>query len=263
MSSFPLKISLITVSFNSVKTIKETLLSVSQQDYSHVEYIVIDGGSTDGTIDVIEAFKHHIHTFVSEPDEGLYDAMNKGIRYATGDVVGFLHSDDIFSHSNVISQIMATFQNSENDACYGDLIYFSQSPDKVVRYWRSSDFVPGLFKKGWNPPHPTFYVRKNIYEKYGVFDTTYSMGNDIELMMRFLEKNRIKSVYLPHILVKMRLGGISNRQVKGIIEQNKNILRAARNLGVPIFPLTFFGYKLLNRIAQFFQKPGRVCHHVK
>lgn len=250
------QVSIITVCFNSVKTISETLKSVTEQDYSQIEYIIIDGGSTDGTLDVIQSYSDKIHLVISEPDKGIYDAMNKGIAKAKGDIVGLLNADDLYNNNNVISKVASLFVDSNLDACYGDLIYFSdKSPEKVARYWRSSPFVTGLFAKGWCPPHPTLFVRRQLYLKYGAFDTAYAMGNDVELMMRFFEKYRIRSYYLPQILVKMRLGGISNRSFKSIVVQNQCILRAAEKHQIPFSLSTFFGYKIMNRLSQWILKP--------
>lgn len=257
MSNKPL-ITIITVCFNSVKTIEETIQSILAQDYPAIEYIIVDGGSKDGTLDVINQYKHKISRFISEPDNGIYDAMNKGIHLAKGDVVGMLNADDIYANNKVISTIMKVMSDPSIEACYGDLIYFkTDSPKKTVRYWQSSEFSKGAFAKGWCPPHPTFFVKREIYRQYGVFDTSYAMGNDIELMMRFLEKYQIKSYYLQSILVKMRMGGVSNRGLKNIIIQNKNILLAASRLGIPIFTMSFFMYKLLDRFSQFIKKPRK------
>lgn len=262
--SKPIKISIITVCYNSVKTIHETLQSVASQRYPHVEYILIDGGSTDGTINVIQSFEPHIAVFVSEPDKGIYDAMNKGIARATGDVVGLLNADDLYANEEVLTRVAQAFTDQNLDACYSDLIYFAtDAPDKVLRYWRSNDFHPGLFAKGWCPAHPTFFVRRNLYDRYGVFDTRFKGGNDVELMMRFLEKHHIKTRYLPEVMVKMRLGGVSNNSIKGIIEQNRQILQAAKKLDIPISPLTFIFYKVLSRLKQMLCKPKKDYQYAK
>lgn len=246
-----LKISIITVCFNSAKTIKETLLSVAEQDYPFIEHIIIDGASTDDTLNIVAAFKKNIALVVSEPDRGVYDAMNKGIALATGEVIGFLNADDVYASPAAISHIATAFTDENIQACYGDLIYFSSDhPEKIYRYWRSRSFVSGLFAKGWCPAHPTFFVRKTVYQRYGGFNLSYQMGNDVELMMRFLEKYQITSVYLPRILVKMRLGGISNRGLKNILIQNRDILKSAKELSVPISPWRFICYKIGNRLWQ-------------
>lgn len=260
----PLKVSIVTVCYNSAKTIEDTLRSIAEQDHPSIEYIIVDGGSTDGTLDLIAKYKDKISLVISEPDKGIYDAMNKGILRSTGDIVGLLNADDVYANAQILSTVAKTFEDFNPDACHGDLIYFSQdNPDKIYRYWQSCDFVPGAFAKGWTPAHPTFFVKREIYTRYGLFDLSYSMGNDVELMMRFMEKHQIKSHYLAQILVKMRLGGVSNRQFKNIWLQNKNILSAAKQLNVPISTAKFVLYKLLNRLTQFIRKPERGSFYAK
>jgi len=259
----PLKISLVTVCFNSARTIENTILSILSQQYLHLEYIIIDGGSRDGTVDIIKKFDN-VDLLISEPDKGIYDAMNKGIYHATGDIIGFLNADDIYAHPNVLEKVSRVFENDRLEACYGDLLYFSENqPNKVRRYWKSKPFSPGLFAKGWCPPHPTFFCRRALYEKWGGFNLSYAMGNDVELMMRFLEKHQVIGHYIPEVLVKMRLGGASNRNITNIIVQNKNILKAARNLNIPISSFTFYFYKFCNRLSQFIFKPQKEYRHVE
>lgn len=255
--------SIITVSFNAVKTIGETIRSVLGQDYPNIEYIIIDGGSRDGTLQIIEGYRDKIHTVKSEPDEGIYDAMNKGIQLASGDIIGILNADDLYAHSGVISSVAKAFCDPSVQACYGDLLYFSDTKERAtVRYWRAGGFTPGLFSRGWNPPHPTFFVQREVYERFGGFDTSYSMGNDVELMMRFLEKHRIQSRYIPELFVKMRLGGVSNRAFKNIILQNKNIIQAAKNQNIKISTWTFVLGKIFNRLSQFIIKSRSTYRHV-
>lgn len=255
-------ISIITVCYNSAKTIEETICSILGQDYPHIEYIIIDGGSTDGTQEVIARYRSRISTYVSEGDHGIYDAMNKGIQQATGDIIGLLNADDLYANRNVLSKVAETFKNEAVQACYGDLIYFSdRDPHHVVRYWKAGEFKAGLFSKGWNPPHPTFFVRREHYCRWGGFDTSYAMGNDVELMMRFLEKHHLETVYIPELLVKMRLGGVSNRAFKNIILQNKNIIQAAKKLNIKISIGGFLWGKMVNRLWQFIIRSRGVCRH--
>lgn len=256
-------ISIITVCFNSAKTIEETIQSVLNQNYNNIEYIIIDGGSTDGTLSIIERYRDKIAKVVSEPDDGIYDAMNKGISLSQGDIIGLLNADDLYAHAGVLSTVAKAFEEHAVQACYGDLLYFSSdAPDKTVRYWRAGEFMSGQFAKGWNPPHPTFFVRRENYARLGMFDTSYRMGNDIELMMRFLEKHKIQSTYIPELLVKMRLGGVSNRAFKNIFLQNKAILEAAKALDIPISIWSFVFGKFFNRLSQFILKSRRAYRHV-
>lgn len=248
-------ISLITVSFNSQKTIEETILSVKSQTYQNIEYIIIDGQSTDKTLNIIKKYPKVISHYVSETDQGIYDAMNKGIRLATNEVIGFINADDVLANPTVIEQVAQALVSTDVDACYSDLVYVDQFDlNKVIRYWKSSPFNSGLFTRGWAPPHPTFYVKKYIYEKYGLFSLDYKMGNDIELMLRFIEKFKIKTTYIPQVMVKMRLGGVSNQSVSNIILQNKEIIKAAKNNKIYFsLPLFVFG-KLKDRLGQYLFK---------
>lgn len=255
-----MKITIITVCYNAVNTIEDTLLSVQNQNYSEIEHIVVDGASTDGTLDILKKHANTIDLLISEKDNGIYDAMNKGLQKASGEVVGFLNADDIFASSFSVSTIAKTFAHAKVDAVYGDLIYFSpeKGMDKIIRYFKSSTFKTGCFAKGWCPPHPTFYVKRAVYERFGNFDLQLKMGNDVELMMRFLEKERITTHYISEILVKMRIGGVSNQSFKNVWLQNKNILSAAKKLDIPIAVIPFIVYKVVNRLGQFFIKPSSV-----
>lgn len=251
-----MKISIITVCYNSAVTLHDTIQSVCHQDYDNIEYIIVDGGSQDGSQAIAESYGAKINKLISEPDQGIYDAMNKGIACATGEVIALLNSDDVYAHTGVISTIARFFADPRLEVCFGDLVYFNQSaPESIVRYWRAGAFKPGAFAKGWSPPHPAFFVRRQVYERYGGFDLSYPLGNDVELMMRFLEKYRLNNIYFPEIAVKMRLGGISNRSIKNIVLQNLFVIRAARQLNIPLSICSFFVYKLLNRVSQFISKP--------
>ncbi len=254
------KITVITVCYQAGKTLEQTIQSVLAQTYSDIEYLVIDGGSTDNTAQILSKYKSQVSKIVSEKDKGIYDAMNKGISLATGDIIGFLNADDLFMHTKVIEAIEKVFSTPNIQACYADLIYFKESAqgDRTTRYFKSSPFKLGAFAKGWCPPHPTFYVRKSVYQQYGHFDLSYKIGNDVELMMRFLEKEAIQSAYLPETLVKMRVGGVSNQSLKNIYEQNKNILLAAKKLNIHINPIRFTLCKVTDRVKQFLVKP-KLC----
>ncbi|MCU7835163.1 MAG: glycosyltransferase [gamma proteobacterium symbiont of Taylorina sp.] len=248
-----LKISLITVSFNRQETIEDTILSVQSQSYTNLEYIIIDGASTDNTLNIIKKYPDVVSHFVSERDEGIYDAMNKGISRASGDIIGFINADDVLASPEVLKNVAQTFSSNNIDACYADLVYVDQFNLKdVKRYWRSSGFKAGAFSKGWSPPHPTFYVKKSVYEQFGLFSLDYELGNDIELMLRFLEKYQINSLYVPNLWVKMRMGGVSNQSIANVVLQNKEIIQAAKDNNVSFSALMFIFGKLKMRFKQYF-----------
>lgn len=255
-----MKISIITVVHNNKNTIQDAMNSVLSQEYDDIEYIIVDGASTDGTVeaikDVVKKHSERSIKFISEKDSGIYDAMNKGIRLATGDVVGLLNSDDVYADNLVLKKVAGVFTDPLVDACYADLVYVDKYDlNKVIRYWKSCDYRYGLFSKGWVPPHPTFFVRRGVYEKYGVFDLNYRLAADFELMVRFLGKYEIRAVYMPSVLVKMRVGGATNKNIKNIIKQNLEICRAGKKNNVHISSLALTFNKSLNRISQFISKP--------
>lgn len=250
-------ISLITVCRNSAATIEKTLDSVASQSYPWVEYIVVDGASTDDTLLRLQPYKAHIDHIISEPDKGIYDAMNKGIARATGQVVGFLNADDTFEDTQVLETIAQVFADPHIQACYGDLVYVNKE-NNITRYWQSSPVKRGAFTRGWSPPHPTFYMRTSCYKQYGSFDLRYPIGNDIELMMRFLEKHQVRAEYIPKVLVRMLTGGVSNRSWKNIIHQNKIIMQAAQAHGLPIRWWQYLSSKTLNRLGQRLKRPKGV-----
>jgi putative glycosyltransferase len=228
-------VSIITIAFNSAQTIRDTITSVLSQSYSNIEYIIIDGASNDATVQIVREYEPLFNgrlKWVSEPDEGLYDAMNKGVKMATGDVIGILNSDDLLYDSNVLRDIALAFDEN-TDALFGNL-YFVKSDDVhcIVRAWKGSTY--SSFKKGWHPAHPTFYVRREVYEKYGVFDTSFDVSADFELMLRFIEKNRIRTKYLDRYMVKMRMGGESTRNIANIVKGNRNIIRAFRKNDIQV-----------------------------
>ena len=249
---------MITVSRNAVKTIEETLQSVQTQNYPQVEHIVIDGASSDGTVDIILRHKNFITTFVTEPDHGIYDAMNKGIALASGDIIGILNADDVYTDETVLSQVAAIFSDSEINACYADVVYVDpQHPERIVRYWRSCEYYPGLFEKGWMPAHPTFFVRREVYEKFGSFDLSFPRQADFDLTMRFLAIHKIHSLYVPKIWVRMRAGGISNRSLIGILKGNIEAYQACKKNGLDV-NILFIPRKIISRIPQFFSHPNKV-----
>jgi len=250
-----MRFSIITVAFNSAETISDTILSVASQTFHNVEHIIIDGASTDETISIVQQHADRLATIISEPDQGIYDAMNKGISAATGDVIGFLNADDVYANEHVLSTAAATFIDAKIEACYADLVYVDQHDlTKIIRYWRSQPYRDGLFQKGWMPAHPTFFARRNIYEKYGKFDLDYHIQSDFELTMRLLEVHKIKAVYIPEIFVKMRMGGVTNNRLSNIIKGNIEAYRACKKHGYPVTPI-FMVRKVLSRLPQFFVRP--------
>jgi len=249
-----MKVSIITVCRNSETAIETAIQSVLNQDYKNIEYIIIDGKSTDKTISIIEKYKLRISKFVSEKDEGMYFAINKGIQLSTGDVIGILNADDFYSNEKIVSRIVKEFETKNSDCIYGDLQYVSQdNPLKIFRHWKSQSFDSKLFLKGWMPPHPTFFVKKFCYEKFGLFNTTFSISADYELMLRFLYKNKITSSYIPEVLVKMRTGGISNASLKSRIKANREDKLAWKINGLKPAPFTFL-VKPLSKVTQYFKR---------
>lgn len=228
-----MKISIITVVWNNASTIKDAIDSVLGQTYENIEYIVVDGASTDGTVEIVQSYGDKITKFISEPDKGLYDAMNKGIKLATGDIVGILNSDDFYIDEFVCERVVKEFKEKGVDSVYADLVFLKPDDlDKVVRYYDSSHFNPSKFAYGWMPAHPTFFVKKWVYEKYGVFKTDYKIAADYELLTRFLAKNNISYSYMKEPIVKMRIGGASTSGIKSNYILNKEIIRACKENGI-------------------------------
>lgn len=246
-------ISIITATFNSAATIADCLRSVDDQTYP-AEHIIIDGASTDSTLEIVRRISPSARIF-SEPDHGIYDAMNKGIKLASGDIVGILNSDDVYYDKDVLANISSVMRDTTIDACYSDLVYVkTHDLSKVVRYWRSCQFEPGFFKKSWVPAHPTFFVRKKIYDQYGVFDLNYKLAADFELMARFLEYQRVRALYIPGVFVKMRTGGATNKSISNILNQNFEIFQACRKNNIKISPFFFLMNKFFNRLHQYYLK---------
>ncbi|MBO1883930.1 glycosyltransferase [Capnocytophaga sp. Marseille-Q4570] len=249
-----MKVSIVTPTYNSAKTIVDTILSVNKQDYANIEHIIIDGGSKDNTLELIRNTPNRVKKIISEPDKGIYDAMNKGVALATGDIVGILNSDDFYNSNDVIAKVVKTFQEGEYEGVYGDLEYVdARNTNRVLRYWESKAYKEGLFKKGWHPAHPTFFVKKEVYDKYGNFNLKYKIGADYEIMLRFIEKNRIKVAYIPETLVKMRVGGASNQSIKNIIKANIECYNAWKDNGLSILPFVFI-LKPLSKTLQYLRK---------
>lgn len=225
-----MKISIITVVYNRAATIEKAIQSVIAQDYNDIEYVVVDGGSTDGTLAVIDKYIHNIHQYVSGKDDGMYDALNKGIRLATGDIIGVLHADDWFASHHIISKIAKEFeQNHRLDAVYGDIAFIKENdPNKVVRYYSSSVFKPSLLTWGFIPAHPTFFCKRKCFEKFGYYKTDFDIAADYELLLRFFKVHNIHAKYLPVRFTNMNLGGKSTSGIKSTVKINQEILKACR-----------------------------------
>ena len=261
MNSKP-KITIITVVRNAASTILHALKSVASQNYPNLEHLVLDGLSTDGTQALIEDFaeKHPHVQFRSQKDKGMYDALNQGIALAHGDLIGMLHADDFYAHDQVLAQVASQFKPGV-EAVYSDLLYVDPvNTSKVVRYWQSRDYQQGYFAKGWCPPHPTFFVKKEVYDRLGNFDITLPIGNDVELMMRFMEKEKLVTRYCNQVWVVMRMGGISNQSFTNIVAQNKVILRALKQHRLPHSSLGFVAHKVIDRLGQYLKKPKRTVY---
>jgi glycosyltransferase involved in cell wall biosynthesis len=248
--------SIVTVVRNRADTIADAIASVAAQHYAGVAHLVIDGASTDGTLSTIERHRERLSYFVSEPDAGIYDAMNKGLRAATGEVVGFLNADDVYADEWVLGDVAECFEDPSVDAVYGDLVYVSGAdPRRIVRYWRSGEYRPGAFRSGWMPAHPTFFARRAVYERYGGFDLSFRLQADFDLTMRLLEVHRIGFRYLPRVLVRMRTGGATNSSIRNVIRGNLEAYRACRKNLERVSPI-FLVRKVLSRVPQFFVRPA-------
>lgn len=249
-----MKVSIITITYNSESTLIDTIDSVLNQTYGDIEYIIVDGQSTDSTVSIVHSYKDKIAKFISEKDRGLYDALNKGISLATGDVIGILHSDDFYTNHHIIENVVNTFQTSHSDAVYADLFYVDKvDTNKVFRKWKSGHYKHGMFLNGWMPPHPTFFVKRTIYEKYGSFNLDLVSAADYELMLRFIHKHQIKLTYLPEFIIKMRVGGKSNVSLKNRMRANNEDKKAWKINGLnPNFYTMYL--KPLRKIIQLFKK---------
>ena len=248
-----MKITVITVSFNSAASIADTLDSVAAQTHQNIEHIVIDGASTDGTVGIVRARGKHVAQLISEPDRGIYDAMNKGLRLATGDLVGFLNADDMFAHHGVVASIArAAEQEPEADSVYGDLVYVrADRPDQVLRYWRSGEFTRSKLRFGWMPPHPTFYVRTAKLSEIGHFNDQLRIAADYEFVLRWLAAPNARAAYIPDVLVRMRVGGASNQSLKAILRKSREDLWALRHNRIGGWPTLIC--KNLRKLPQFLQ----------
>ena len=247
-----MKISIITVVYNNEKTIKDAMQSVLRQTYKNIEYVIIDGKSKDNTVNLINEYKEELGYFISEKDNGLYDAMNKGIQATTGDVIGILNSDDLYQDLDVIAAVMERFNDDpELDILYGDLVYVkSDDTSKVVRNWKSKSYYNNFFEDANVPPHPSLFVRSKVYKEAGLFDLQYKLAADYELMLRMFKKHNFKSKYLNRLIIKMRLGGATNQSFSNIVNQNIEILKAWKNNGLQA-PFYLMPLRIFKRLLQF------------
>jgi glycosyltransferase len=248
-----MKFSIITATYNSSDTVQETLESVLSQTYCEIEYIVVDGQSKDHTIGIIKEYESRFNNqmqWISEPDQGIYDALNKGIRLATGDVIGVLHSDDVFSSADVLSMVQHAFEAANVDVVYGDLVYVKRfKPTKIIRYWKSKPFNSNLIQRGWMPPHPAVFMKRAVYQEVGLYDPQLQISADYDLLLRILRNDRFRMVYLPQLIVKMRGGGTSNR-TKNILQKMREDYRSLRKNCIPS-PMSVLFLKNITKLHQF------------
>ena len=250
-----LKISVITAVYNRADTIQDALDSVAMQDYAQIEHVVVDGASHDGTVEILQRNSDQIDALISETDNGIYDALNKGIRLATGDVIGFLHADDVFASTKVLSRIAAEFAAPTVDATYGDLVYVSNDDKRsVIRHWKAGHFSQGRLAWGWMPPHPTLYVRRDVYERLGTFDNDFGIAADYDCILRLLGRGKVSPAYIPDVLVKMRIGGASNGSLRKILQKSREDYQALRRN--EIGGVGALAWKNLSKLRQYFAHSG-------
>ncbi|MBD3295870.1 MAG: glycosyltransferase [Candidatus Omnitrophica bacterium] len=249
-----MKITVVTIVKDNVKHIEECIKSVLAQNYPAIEYIVVDGGSVDGTLEVVDSYGSSISRVIRGQDAGLYDALNVGIAAATGDVIGFLHSDDLYQNEDVIRKVADRFLKNNIEAVYGDLVYVDREDEsKIIRYWKTGRYSSKKFRLGWSIPHPTLFVKKITYEKYGLYNTKLKISSDYEMMIRLLSKNHINVAYIPEVFVRMRTGGVSNRDIPSIIRKTKEDYKAWKMNGTPRAYGTVLRKNLV-KLSQFFYR---------
>jgi glycosyltransferase involved in cell wall biosynthesis len=252
-----MKISIVTVAYNSGATIRDTIESVLAQDYPDIEHIIIDGDSRDATPAIVRAFGTRVARFVSEPDRGIYYAMNKGLDLASGDIVGFLNSDDMLEDPGCVSAIAACFSGGDIDAVYGDIVMVDPVQLHLVRrYWRPGTYRPGSCARGWMAPHPSLYVRRTLLQASGGFNTEYRLQSDFDLELRLFERMRIRTRYLPRTLVRMRMGGATTGSLRNILRGNLEAAKSAQSNGFP-GGLRFIASKIVSRLPQYWTRVGK------
>ena len=246
-----MKVSIVTICYNNGESIKQTIDSVLSQDYHNIEYVIIDGASTDSSMEVISSYGERIAKVISEPDKGIYDAMNKGVDNCTGDIVGLVNSEDMLNSPDCISEIVKVYKETGADIVYGDLIVVKpEAQDKVIRYWRTGEFNRDAFRKGWMSPHMATYIKKSLYDKHGGFRLDMKISADYELMLRFMYKHNAKCVYLPKIVIKMLAGGVSNNSLKNYWTSNYEVYKSWKVNDMKVSPFIIFR-KPLSKVFQF------------
>lgn len=244
-------VSIVTGTYNSSKFIGDCVKSINYQTYKNIEHIIIDGDSNDNTVSIIEHMPNRVSKLISEKDDGIYDAMNKGLKLADGAILGILNSDDFYYSNEIIQSVVKAFEDPNIDCVYGDLVYVEQlNPDKIVRNWVTGPYKENAFTKGWHPAHPSFFVRNSVYKKYGYFNLKFELAADFEIMLRILEKNELKGKYLPIPMVRMRLGGASNKSLKNTLKGNKECIDAFKANDIEVSKLYPF-YRLLPKLKQY------------
>jgi len=247
-----MKVTIITVTYNSSKYLEDCINSVVKQNYPDIEHIVVDGGSTDGTIDIIKKFESHISKWISEKDNGMYDALNKGMKMATGEVIGILNSDDVLASEDVITEIVNSFAKYKVDSVYGDLTYVEQNnTEKILRFWKGGEYNRNRFVYGWMPAHPTFYIRREVVNELGGYESHYFTAADYEFMSRYLYRYRVSAHYLPKLVVKMRSGGQSNGNLYRRLRANRRDYLAMKKNEIP-FPFIASVLKPLIKLHQYY-----------
>ncbi|GAB3701047.1 glycosyltransferase family 2 protein [Spirosoma flavus] len=250
-----MKVSIITVVYNGAAHIRDCIESIVNQTYPDIEYIIVDGKSTDGTVEIVQSYGTKVARFISEPDKGLYDAMNKGIRMATGEVIGLLNADDFYRHNRVIENMVATFERTDSDAVYGDMLYVDRDDTrKLKRYWRSGWYTDNAFKWGWMPGHLSFFAKRWLYEQYGLFRTDMKSAADYELLLRFIYKNKAKLAYMDEVTIVMRAGGVSNSSLSNRLRANRDDQLAWQLNGLKPYFFTIW-LKPLRKLTQYVTKP--------
>lgn len=251
-----MKVSLITVVYNGEAFIESAIQSVLAQDYPDIEYIIVDGASKDGTMTIVEKYRDRIATVISEPDKGIYDAMNKGVRAATGDVIGILNADDFYAANDVISDVVKLMKEKQVDTIFGDLVYVQpENLEKVVRFYSAKNFKIKDFEKGDMPPHPTFFVKRALYDQFGLFKTDYKIAADFEIMVRMLYKGGASWAYLHKVMTKMRVGGVSTAGLKSKVDLNREIKRACDENGLKTSMAKIYS-KYFSKVMQLVKRPS-------